>query len=289
MLPNYVLVLGAPKSGKFTVAKHIAQVGELVGENISHSGYIMKAKVETKYFTLELSLLIDEFPEDGRERTCSDDEKVDGFGKWYQEFASDECEELRNAVEGIVFCVDVEGSLEYVEGVLDILDDIRETLGDSWEGFIVVVGKNGKVEEKVEDVEDAVILHAMEFINFSESGINQYKEKVGKDRLLEVFESHQWANLAMKKHDDYDQNKRDKLAEMTEGLLDKEKDNEKDQYDNEQDEPQGKFNISKQNANLDITEIFEKMKLAKSNMEGMNEQQKQVYANKMIKEIIDFI
>lgn len=330
MIPNYVLVLGAPKSGKFTVSKHIAGVDDFLGENICHSGHIVKAKIDNKYFQLEISLLIDEFPEDGRDNPCSWEEKLDGFEKWYHEFCSEEFEELREVIEGIVFCFDMnQDPIEYVEGILDILDDMRDAMGDMWEGFMVVVGSNKAQPDLIEQFDDNVGLHAMEFIDFNQVGTNQYQEKIGKHRLTEIFHSHKWKNLDLKPQN-YERNKLDKLNEMTEGLLSEHSNGNQSSPDgdtgevhscgvqngkqhsedacgtkleNEQQYNEGAWgtgledeqqynedaDVLKQNANFDLSTIFEKLKLAKGNMEGMNEQQKQTYATNVIKEIIDFI
>lgn len=290
---NSVLILGAPKSGKMTAAMYIAGKADLIGDDISHSGYIMKANLNTKYFNLEISLLIDEFPEDGQDiKELTTEQKLAGFNKWYTEFCEDEVQELREVIEGIILCIDLENdSLDYIEGVLDILDDVIDAIGDSWEGFVVVVGMKCVTKDKnhTDQIDDIVSLHGWEFINYIEDGKNEFNEKVGKQRLTEIFESHSWSNIDVKPKkktaENYEKSKMDQAKDMTSGLL------SQDWYGGE--ELDGFDDLQRSTpangADFDLSEVFRKLQVAKGNMEGMSESEKKKYASDAVQDILNFI
>lgn len=275
MIPNHILILGSPNSGKLRVSKLISNDKDFpeIKENESHSGIIIKTSLTTKYYHIKLNILIDEYPEE-RSKSFTDEEKLLELEKWFNEFKSDEYGELREVLDGLVFTVNMKtDSLEFIENALETVSEIRTSLeddGSEWDGFISIIGSTTQGElvddDTVEEIEDLVITQGFEFINLNTQGINEFKEKRGKDRVVELIQSHEWTNMELLKvnPDQYEKNKLHKVELMKQNLLeDKE--------------------------SMDLDAVFSKLSVAKERAEGMTQEQKEKYANEIIEEIIDFI
>ncbi|EGW35532.1 uncharacterized protein SPAPADRAFT_58759 [Spathaspora passalidarum NRRL Y-27907] len=271
MIPNHLLILGPPNSGKLRIAKTIAQdyeAGEYEPDQ-SHSGIIIKTSVITKYYEMKLTIMIDEY----LEKSHGANDKLAELSKWYEDFQSDDCEELREVIDGFIFTVNMASdSVEYIEMAMDVLATIRQSLGGhDWKGFICVVGSSPNDEpideDLVELIEDAAITSGFEFINLQSEGVNEYKEKQGKDRIKELIECHEWSNMDMltDKPDRYEKSKLDKLESMTVGLLDEHK------------------------QDMELEEIFNKLSVSKQVISNLPPDKRESYANKVLEEIIDFI
>lgn len=275
MIPNHILILGSPNSGKLRVSKLISNDKDFpeIKENESHSGIIIKTSLSTKYYHIKLNILIDEYPEE-RNKSVTDEEKLLDLEKWFNEFKSEEFGELREVLDGLVFTVNMKAdSLEFIEKALETVSEIRTSLGDEesqWDGFISIIGSTTQGElvddDTVEEIEDLVITHGFEFINLNTQGINKFKEKQGKDRVVELIESHEWTNMELLKvnPDQYEKNKMNKVEQMKQNLLEE-----------------------KESMDLDV--VFSKLSVAKERAEDMTQEQKEKYANEIIEEIIDFI
>ncbi|KAK6867788.1 Increased recombination centers protein 6 [Candida tropicalis] len=275
MIPNHILILGSPNSGKLRVSKLISNDKDFpeIKENESHSGIIIKTSLSTKYYHIKLNILIDEYPEE-RNKSVTDEEKLLDLEKWFNEFKSEEFGELREVLDGLVFTVNMKAdSLEFIEKALETVSEIRTSLGDEesqWDGFISIIGSTTQGEsvddDTVEEIEDLVITHGFEFINLNTQGINEFKEKQGKDRVVELIESHEWTNMELLKvnPDQYEKNKMNKVEQMKQNLLEE-----------------------KESMDLDV--VFSKLSVAKERAEDMTQEQKEKYANEIIEEIIDFI
>ena len=166
-------------------------------------------------------------------------------------------------------------SISFIGDALEIIEQIKISLGDEenlhdWGGFIAVVGscpENQIVEDDlILEIEDMVLSQGLEFINLSTEGENEYKEKQGKDRIVELIESHDWTNLEMLKVDSkqYETNKLAKMESMKQKLI-----NEKEE--------------------LDLDDIFSKLNLARDHAQSLTQDERDKYANKVIEEIIDFL
>lgn len=275
MIPNHILILGSPNSGKLRVSKLISNDKDFpeIKENESHSGIIIKTSLSTKYYHIKLNILIDEYPEE-RNKSVTDEEKLLDLEKWFNEFKSEEFGELREVLDGLVFTVNMKAdSLEFIEKALETVSEIRTSLGDEesqWDGLISIIGSTTQGElvddDTVEEIEDLVITHGFEFINLNTQGINEFKEKQGKDRVVELIESHEWTNMELLKvnPDQYEKNKMNKVEQMKQNLLEE-----------------------KESMDLDV--VFSKLSVAKERAEDMTQEQKEKYANEIIEEIIDFI
>ncbi|KAG7664516.1 IRC6 [[Candida] subhashii] len=289
MIPNHILVLGSPNSGKVRIAQLISQDQDFdyhdVSEDNSHSGIIVKTSLSTKYYSIDLNILIDEYPEsrDDLSEHFTDETKLADLHEWYDEFISEDYQELRDALDGIIFTVNLEqDSPELITKAMEIISDIRNAMAghddddnsDGWLGFVAVVGtpliqSNQEVSKEIlDEIEDVVISNGFEFINFAEEGMNEYREKRGKDRIIELLETHEWSNMELKKNDHYKENKLNKIEEMKVGLLEKEGPSDDDD---------------------EIDKIFEKLTIAKHHIHSLPQDQKEKYANDVVEEIIDFI
>ncbi|RLV92242.1 Increased recombination centers protein 6 [Spathaspora sp. JA1] len=279
MIPNHLLILGSPNSGKLRIAKIIAADYEdkhdLTTQQ-SHSGIIIKTSVLTKYYQMKLTIMVDEFSDKSHDK--DDSYKLSELTKWYEDFQSEEYEELREVIDGIIFTVNmVSDSVDYVNSAMDILSNIRQCLDedDDWNGFICVVGSvpgNEPVnDDLVEQIEDGAIIAGFEFVNLQTDGVNEYKEKQGRSRIKELIECHEWSNMAMlpEEADRYEKRKLNKLDSMTVGLL--------DEYEDEnEDTPE-------------LAEIFNKLSLYKDIISNLPPEKRQAYADKALEEIIHLI
>lgn len=275
MTPNYVLVLGAPHSGKIRVVKYLSDQAEFDIDEASHSGTIVPTTLTNKYFSVDVRFLIDEFP-DNRDNT-TEAELMAAMDKWYQDFSSSEYAELRDALDGVIFCINLkEASETYIEKCLSMVEDFRESMeeiDDGWSGFIVVVGIDLPSPEAAADTEDLVALRAMEFVNFDDSGINEYKERLGKDRLREILDTHEWQSRESvpkppSRCATYEEARQARADEMTEPLAPKPK---------------------PVNTKLDLSEVIGRLDQAKLLMDGMTEEQKQTYAKGVVNDLLNFL
>lgn len=313
MIPNHVLMLGPPHTGKLRVSELVIgknKVQEAVDLNHkSHSGIIVKGDIQTKYYLAKLNILIDEFPSDRTEAQTqtggSSDEEDNLTHKydteemskqlrgWFMEFTSSECKELREVLDGFIFTVDLDTtSQEYFLQMVQILNEIKQVFEEeeNEEVFMVVVGVSKEIREYVE-YEDMVIQNGLEFIYFNEGGENEYKDKIGKDRLIEILETHEWKNMedcGSKDEDEYKRNRVEKLSEMTERLIKDEGDEEEDKKGEDQKE-EGDEEADKKEE-MDLTRVMQKLQIAKGEASSMkNHQQRETYVNKVIEELIDYI
>ncbi|KAL6451749.1 IRC6 Increased recombination centers protein 6 [Candida maltosa Xu316] len=277
MIPNHILILGSPNSGKLRIAKLILHEDDSipeVREDETHSGIIVKTSVVTKYYSSKLNILIDEYPENrSTEFKDEEEEKLSQLKQWYTEFKSPEFAELREVLDGIVLTFNlVSDSLTFIEQALNVVEDIRSVFTDDesqWDGFLLIVGSVPEGKESVidkEDVEDLVISHGFEFAYLNEAGVDEYKEKLGSDRIVEVMQSHEWSHmdLVKSKPEDYEKSKTSKIESMKRSLLEEKKE-------------------------MGLDEIFDKLTLAKDQIRNLSEDQKKQHAKKIIDEIIDFI
>lgn len=220
MIPNNVLILGAPKSGKLRAVQSL--VGDTDFASVldeTHSGLIFSTDLATKYFTSQVKLLVDEYPEN-RSDTLDDFAKL--LEQWHSEFSHDDMAELRSAIDGVIFTVNMKRASQIVRE-LDVILQIKDSLQDQ-EPFVVVLGSSdGAVDQaQVTDLEDRVIERGIEFINLEDSGKNEFGDKIGKDRLREVLETHDWSNMEVSSSGKkkYETNQSEKIAGMGQSLLD---------------------------------------------------------------------
>lgn len=264
---NNVLVLGPPKSGKIRFAQFIS--GDYETETISddsHSGLMYKCNLKTKYFSVDVNLLIEEFPESRKE---PEEKWISSLQTWFGEFESDTMADLREVIEGVVFTVCVnEWDDNVIKQQLDILSNMKDLLKDNDPFFIVMgVSEHDIEQDTMADLEDLVLLNGFEFVYFNDSGMNEFRDKMGKDRLLEVLETHEWTqkHLTHVSNEDYMAYKKEKMTLMTQGLL-------------QEDD----CNIP----TLDV--LLQKLQIEKLKVEEMKENERKGYVDGLVDEFLEY-
>lgn len=282
MIPNHVLVLGAPNTGKLKATQAISATDlefESVDEK-SHSGLIFKTDLSTKYYSLKLNLLVDEYPEQRDTLVGNQDDeeiKIQGLKQWYNDFVSEDFQELREAIDGLIVCFNIDKDLaSYLETCVNIISDLRDNLNNETdkEMFIVIVGDSHK-KQNSEDFEDLVTPFGFEYIYLFEKGEDEYRDKIGEDRLIEIMQTHDWSHMDVSKETNSDINRQRKINEMnmmTERLL--------NEHEGEKMEKPPK---------MDVSEILTKLQIAKQNVQELNDEEKEAYVHKVIKNVVDFI
>lgn len=270
MLPNYVLVLGLPKTGKIKVAKALSKKNDLTLNEESHSGIIVKSQIATKYYSTEVNILVDEYPAKRNEK-MDNTTKLLGLKDWTKEFISEEYHELREVLDGIIFTIDLDNTdLDYLKKTFEYLSEIKESLDvndHQWEGFLVVAGIT-ETDDEFDDIEDLVLDHGYEYLNMRKSGRNEYMERIGKDRLEEILESHEWRNISTEPNNRYEINKLNKANEMIQGLLpDKEADRK----------------------NTDLEDVLLKIQSMRNHAYNLQGDKKEEFVNNAVNEILDFL
>lgn len=301
MIPNHILILGPPQTGKLRVADFILNGKRVDDLNPnSHSGVIVKSELNTKYYHTQLNILVDEYPS---ERSCMNeaDESLDDYlhkqlDQWFEEFKSSECKELRDVLDGLIFTINLDNDSTETVGrsveTITKLKDIMEAESND-ELFMVVLGVSQQIKP-YEDFEDIVIQNGLEFIYFNESGQNDFKDKLGRDRLMEILETHSWKNIDNTSDDSsYRQNRLTRLKnEMTQSLLNDDDDGNDNNdrvkhYDNDNASIDAYKHVDRK---IDLTEILGKLNLAKGEASNMKDQQeRELYANRVIDELIDYL
>lgn len=291
-MPSHVLVVGGPKSGKLRISSIFCNLKEadIDPDNFSssHSGIIIPCELSTKYYKTSLKLLIDEYPESRDKKSHQD--SLGDFIQWKTEFLSKDTKELRDILEGFIFTINVDEKLDsdYVEGCLESLQSIRLVLDEElegtkdsgmWPGFFVVVG-TGKIKNF--DVEDIVISNGFEYVHLEEDGENEFKDKLGKSRIRELLETHEWTEMEKKEKSSvgYESRKMGNLGGMTKSLLGNEDGGDDDDDDDDEDEEE---------SSLDLGAILLKLNIAKEEIKGMNDDEKENHAKKIIDEVMNYL
>lgn len=196
LMGNNVLVVGPPHTGKVSIAQLLTK--DLDCSTIpssTHSGLVYEHKITTKYFSAQVNILIEEYP-DKRDGELQHQDILKHLSLFVDEFAKDEYVDLRDELDGVIFTL----NLSELKGsnlvtALENFEKIK-ALFDEQELFYVVVG-DGKLlsVEETEEIEDEAMQFGFEFVDLNQSGENEFREKLGGDRLVEIFESHEWEEL----------------------------------------------------------------------------------------------
>lgn len=265
MAPNNVLVLGSPKSGKIRIAQYLS--GDYGTETISpesHSGLVYSCDLTTRYFKLSVNLLIEEFPDE----RSSDNDPVQCLETWFSEFSTPEFQELRDALDGVVYTVAMEGLHSgSVEAQLDVLGRIKTLLDD--DAFVVVVGcaDSDVPDHTADQYEDLAISSGFEFVNLQKSGTNEYMEKQGKERLLEIFHTHLWSDMDTLAHPEQQNHRREKVAGMAQGLLE----------------------VDENDKQIDFERVLEKLRVDKEKVLALQEHEKREYVDQLVEEYLEYL
>lgn len=264
---NSVLIVGAPNTGKVRICQHITGDNDTATiESNSHSGLFYNHELVNKYYKVNLNLLVEEFPAQ-RLPEYTENGLYEEFRSWYNDFISDEYKELREVLDGIILTVDMNNSSQYVEKCVEIVDKIRTQfevdVGGEWDGFVIVAGAGDG--NNAGEIENVVLGYGFEFVDINKTGVNEFKEKLGKDRIYEVLECHDWqTEKSIGETGEDDKKSMARAQEMARGLLDDEKE-------------------------VDLDMIFAKLQVAKEKALSMGEEEKKAYVEKVIQETIGFI
>lgn len=264
MVPNNVLIIGPPGSGKIRLAQHISKdldTGK-ISEN-SHSGLIYNCSLTTKYFSTEVNLLIEEYPEE-RTKPSEEGECLESLQQWSKAFHSEEYEELRDAIDGVIFTIDPSQTSAKTWGkMMEVHSEIKQSLDEGC-FFAAIAAKTDKAE-CLEEFEDECIQHGIEFVYEGETGTNEFKEKLGKDRISEILETHEWSNVSSSGPEEYVRHKEDKIDQMTKGLLE------------DDDE------------SIPLDQLVDKLRLERSKVSDMKPEDRETYVKLVIEELLDYI
>ncbi|KAK9367655.1 hypothetical protein V1509DRAFT_625856 [Lipomyces kononenkoae] len=232
MSTKRILVLGPPKSGKFTFLKELtgstpslSAGSEPDDARPTHAGLSHTLALKTKYFETEVPIWIDEY-----DATLDDT----GIRDWASSFSSAEAQEVVSALGAIIFAfrkpesqqmyVEVKSKVEREikiihdmllahyksrngdspEGEEDDEDDVDDLI--NWDGISLAVAipstnattlsNNDKNEASLElDAEEWETLlqpFGFEFIDLEKTGRNDYGELLGLERIKEALETFSW-------------------------------------------------------------------------------------------------
>lgn len=246
-MTSHVLVVGKPHSGKLRVCRTVG--AEVASDGVPprpHSGLILPFALDTKYYHVDGKLFVDEF---------------DAAAAWSAEFLADDMRELRDVLEGFVLCIDPAhgAALESVEMAALIRLRLDAESDGEWPGFVVIVGTEGSAE-----AEDAAAALGFEFVALSDAGRNEFRDKLGVDRLREVFEAHPWRGAAVAESTDaYEQRQRHKAELQLEPLL--------------------------TDRVVDLDAVLAKLQVAKHDIAAMDERQKEARARAVIDDLMAYI
>lgn len=217
---NNVLIVGPPHTGKVSIAQLVTKDFDSSSiSNETHSGLVYQHTITTKYFTANINILVEEYP-NSRKKTLAPGEILHYLQTFSTEFAKDEFKDLRDELDGIVFTIDLDQFKDMdLNLALQQFENVKNLFQDQDLFYAVVGNCPNHSSEALEEIEDEIIQFGFEFLDISKLGINEFKERIGKDRLLELFESHDWAALdvvpSVNLH-------ADNVSEMTESLLERE-------------------------------------------------------------------
>lgn len=186
VMNDKLLIIGPPKSGKFTLIQSLFNsLPKDIPLEAPHQGIIHPITLKTKYFETEIDLWIDE---------------TDDFETWSEEFITDEAKEARDVINGLVLVFKFEEGFEIIEKKVEslgkLIDKFHQDNEDSedgrWGGLIVAVGMGDVNEEDRLKFEDLFVDYGIEMVCFQQQGKNEFGEVLGKERVRQIIECHEW-------------------------------------------------------------------------------------------------
>lgn len=219
MAQDRLLVIGAPNSGKITFVNSTfdsCPIDIPLSDESSHEGIIHHVQISTKYFTTGIDIWIDE---------------TEDFQSWCEEFSSDGAKEARDVIKGIVytfkFSDGVDVIIERVGHLKKLIEKFQtdgedEEAGEQWDGFVLGVGFGAGIdidEDEKLQVEDALIMNGItEMVVFEEEGKNEFGEALGKQRIRQIIECHDWTTVS-EPNDDEDDSRLDPHLDLDIGQI----------------------------------------------------------------------
>ncbi|CCH42122.1 hypothetical protein BN7_1666 [Wickerhamomyces ciferrii] len=182
-----LLIIGPPNSNKFTLLQKIFQSIPKIPKSQSHQGLIHPILLETKHYSTKIDIWIDEYS---------------SMKEWSEGFMSDEAREVREVINGIIWCFKFDQGFIQIENELKefmkLIECFRDDNEGEWGGMIVAMGKGEIEEDERLKYEDLFIINGIEFIDSSQEGRNEFNELQGFSRVREIIECHDWDIQDMK-------------------------------------------------------------------------------------------
>ncbi|WPG99509.1 Hypothetical protein R9X50_00232400 [Acrodontium crateriforme] len=183
-----ILAIGAPGCGILKVVEDLTGSAPSKNDDGSTAGITHEWNAQTAYYKAKVPIWIDDLID------------VD---KWSDEFRKYEAKEVVTAVGAWVYCFsvpnngsvskEVENTLKAIHGVVEHHTGyVSDTL------LVAVAVAQGKDSMSAasslnnDDWEDACSQYGFEFINYQAQGVNEFGERLGRDRLRETLEANEW-------------------------------------------------------------------------------------------------
>jgi len=261
-MKDRLLIIGPPKSGKLTLIKSLfGSLPSNIPMDEPHSGLVHRVELSTKYFTTGIDLWIDEV------------NAIDNFKEWCDEFTSDEAREVRDVINGVVLCFKYDVGLDGIEMMIDCLNKLVEKFKNDnhqcdevegegeWNGMVIAVGFGDVDEDFKLQCEDLFLVQGgIEMCHFHDSGKNEFGEIVGKERIRQIIECHDW---------EIEEFKDDVVIKAT-----------------EDDDKDAKMVNLLNDEHIDLNKILEKLNTAKSEISKLSsDDAKRQYAQKIINDL----
>jgi len=161
----------------------------------SIAGVTHEWHVKTRYYTASIPIWLDE---------------ISDIDQWANDFSRPEAREVVQAVGGWIYCVDraslaqpddddSEAIASITKAITAIENVITKACGYGWEGVRLLVAtqpaskKSTNVKISAEEWDDLCMEHGFEFVDASATGVNDFGEKVGLERLREALEANEWS------------------------------------------------------------------------------------------------
>lgn len=260
---NNVLIVGPPHSRKLSIAQYVTN--DLDCSTVpdhTHSGLVYLHRLKTKYFEACINLLIEEYPE-SRTTEPSSDDLIRHLSSFVIEFSKSEYKELRDELEGIIFTVDLQQwPVTQLRLALEQFDRVKSLFVDQELFYVVAGDSKGLSTETIEEIEDEIMQYAFEFVDVGKSGANEFREKLGKDRLMEILESNVWSDIDSSNVEPKGLLP-DNFEQMTESLLDNEK--------------------------VSFEKLLQRINAERERVKGMNEHEKEQAVRAIVDDLMEHI
>jgi hypothetical protein len=171
-MKDRLLIIGSPEINKHSLLP-IVTPGEYNDDSIQ------KLTLKTKYYTTDINVWIDH---------------VNDWNGWSDLFQSDEAEEVRDVLNGVILCFSFHKGQDHLKEVLGSIQGFIDKLkGDDfvWDGVMCCVGFGGT--DSFECFEDICLSSQWECVDIeSKVERNEYSEPLGKLKFKQVVESNEW-------------------------------------------------------------------------------------------------
>jgi hypothetical protein len=182
---------------------------------------------------------------------------------WSAEFFSHEMLELRNAVDGVIYVFESinDAERDVLAGIVSALNEVNaDEEGDVVEKDSLLFGVPVGDDKKGEDWEAVGDDIGLEMVQFKELEENEYREKLGTERIWELLECYEW-----------DINR---------------KQQEKEEEKEEEEIGAGEDEFGEFCEFGDMTDLLSRLSVMKSTVAGLEEDQKHEVAMKFINDLL---